>query len=102
MTGPDEQELLKAKLNLETSTIAWKDLQPFFAAGQVIAVTEELDLIEVAAQVSQDNKSQIEFWLAEGKINKVTDQQAMKWYESDSSVWAVVVRPWVLVQEKIN
>ncbi|MDE1463729.1 DUF2288 domain-containing protein [Spartinivicinus poritis] len=100
MAELDQQELLKAKLNLETSTIVWKDLQPFFAAGQVIAVTEALDLIEVAAQVSQDNKTQVETWLAEGKIHKVTDQQATTWYENDSTLWAVVVRPWVLVQDK--
>lgn len=100
MTDSEHQTLLKAKLNLETSTIAWKDLQPFFAAGQVIAVNENLDLIDVAAQIAQDNKKQIEAWMTESKIAKVTDQQATNWYEQDSSLWAVVIRPWILVQEK--
>ncbi|MGI0117609.1 DUF2288 domain-containing protein [Zooshikella sp. RANM57] len=100
MAELDQQTLLKAKLNLETSTIAWKDLQSFFAAGQVIAVNKGLDLVEVAAQIAQDNKSQIEAWMVENKIAKVTDQQATAWYEQDSVLWAVVIRPWVLVQDK--
>lgn len=102
MTTLDQHELLKAKLNLETSTITWKELLPFFAAGQVITVKSGIDLVEVATQVSQDNKNQIEAWMAEGTIAKVTDQQATTWYENDSTLWAVVVRPWVLVQEKTN
>ena len=47
--------LEKAKVNLETSQIAWKELQRFFAAGLAISVAAELDLVEVAFQFSVDN-----------------------------------------------
>ena len=90
--------LEKAKVNLETSQIAWKELQRFFAAGLAISVTAELDLVEVAFQVSADNKTQVEQWLQANLVAPVTDQQASDWYQNDSEVWAVVVRPWVLVQ----
>jgi hypothetical protein len=33
-----------------------------------------------------------------GQIARVSDAQALAWYESDADVWAVVVRPYVLVQ----
>ena len=88
----------RAKVNLETSRIAWKELQRFFASGVAIAVTDELDLVEVAYQFSQDNKAQVERWLITQKINKVTDEQAQSWFDSDAEMWAVVVSPWVLVQ----
>ena len=91
-------ELEKAKVNLETSSIPWTELQRFFAAGLAISVADDLDLIEVAYQFSRDNKIQVEQWLNAGKIGHVSDQQAGNWIADDSMVWAVVVRPWVLVQ----
>ena len=95
----EQQELLRAKLNMETSRIAWKELQRFFASGAAIEVNAKLDLVEVAMQMSHDNKTQIEQWLTSNQIGKVTDQQATVWLAADTEVWAIVVSPWVLVQE---
>lgn len=90
--------LEKTKVNLETASIPWAELQRFFAAGLAIAVAGELDLVEVAYQFSQDNKTQVEQWLNAGQIGPVSDGQAGIWVAENSMVWAVVVRPWVLVQ----
>ncbi|WP_019865314.1 DUF2288 domain-containing protein [Methylovulum miyakonense] len=89
---------LKEKINLETSQIAWRGLQRFFAQGLAVNVAPELDLVEVAYQFSNDNKSQVAQWLANQQIGLVTDQQALAWWEDDTAVWAVVVKPWLLVQ----
>jgi len=99
MTAPDP-EVEKAKLNLETGLMAWSVLQVFFASGNAISVAPDMDLVEVAFQMSQDNREQIEAWMAEGKVGQVSDDQARAWYESDAQLWALVVRPWVLVQDK--
>lgn len=98
MTTPNHQEILRAKVNLETSRIAWKELQRFVASGAAISVSSELDLVEVALQISEDNKVQVEQWLVSGQVGKVSDEQAKAWYEADADVWAVVVSPYVLVQ----
>ena len=37
-------------------------------------------------------------WLDEYKFSKVTDKQAIEWFETDAEGWAVVVKLWVLVQ----
>ncbi len=37
-------------------------------------------------------------WMQAGQIARVTDAQALAWYDADADVWAVVVRPYVLVQ----
>ncbi len=92
------QDLEKVKVNLETSSIAWAELQRFFAAGLAISVSDALDLVEVAYQFSQDNKVQVEQWLNAGLIGRVSDEQAGNWIADNREVWAVVVRPWVLVQ----
>jgi hypothetical protein len=98
MTATDQPDMIRAKLNLETSKIAWKDLQRFFAAGMALAVAEDLDLVEVAFQVSKDNATQIREWMSAGKFGKVSDEQSGAWFERDELLWAVVISPWVLVQ----
>ncbi len=99
MIHTEQQEILRAKVNLETSRIAWKELQRFFASGAALAVSSKLDLIEVAYQMSADNKAQVAQWLQEGALAKVADEQAAAWYEADADMWAVVISPWVLVQQ---
>lgn len=99
MAQPDSQDIHRAKVNLETSRIAWKELQRFFASGVAISVSAELDLVDVGYQFSQDNKQQVERWLLAGMVGKVTDEQAAAWLEADMEVRAVVVSPWVLMQQ---
>lgn len=94
----EQRKILQAKVNMETSRIAWKELQRFFASGVTIEVSAKLDLVEVAMQMHSDNKTQFENWLTEGQIRKVPDEQAAAWLAADADVWAVVVSPWVLVQ----
>jgi len=102
MTARGQQETYRAKVNLETAQIAWRDLQRFFASGATIHVSDELDLVDVAFQMSEDNAAQIQQWMVAGKLGKVTDEQATAWFETDSLVWAVVVSPWVLVQSSVS
>jgi len=49
-------------------------------------------------QFSRDNRNAVEAWLAAGLIAHVSDRQARDWLEADAEVWAVVLKPWVLVQ----
>ena len=95
--NPDED--LRIKLNRETSKIGWHELQKFYAKGMVINVAPGADLIGVALKVSEDDKAAVEAWLADGTVSQVTDEQALKWVEEDATHWAVVVAPWVLVQQ---
>lgn len=102
MNGPESQDdaLLRDKINLETAQIAWRDLQQHFAAGNVLQVGGELDLVDVAFQMSKDNRDQVTLWMANGQLMQVPDAQALAWYEAEAQVWAVVVRPFVLVQQR--
>ncbi len=93
-----QDKLLRAKLNLETSPMPWKELLRYFAAGMVIAVSHELDLVDVAARIANDDKASVEQWMAETRIAKVSDEQASAWLEADIALWTVVVKPWILVQ----
>lgn len=98
MSSPELQEVTRAKMNLETARIAWRELQRYFASGAAIYVSPDLDLVEVAYQISEDNKEQVLAWMEAKQVAPVTDEQARAWFESDADMWAVVVSPYVLVQ----
>lgn len=102
MTDTDADKLeamLRDEIHSETSKIAWSELQRFFAAGKAIYVAVDLDLVEVAIQVSTDNSELVRQWMDTGKIAPVSDDQARCWIDTDATVWAVVVKPWVLIQD---
>lgn len=89
---------LEHHINLETAQIRWRELQRFFASGNAIGVNANLNLTHVAAQIVDDNASQLKSWMDAGLVDVVKDMQAKTWYDSDAIVWAVVIKPWVLVQ----
>ena len=96
---PDKEEIYRAKVNMETARIGWRELQRFFASGAAIFVSDDLDLVEVAFQVSEDNRAQVKVWMDAGQVARVTDEQALAWFEADADMWAVVVSPYVFVQQ---
>ena len=92
---------LRTRMNLETARITWAELERHFASGRVIQVVAALDLIEVAACFVEDNATQIKAWLTSKQIGALTDDTAKSWVaEQPDNLWAVVVAPWVLVQER--
>jgi hypothetical protein len=99
MNESNRGDIAREKVNLETSKIAWKELQRFFACGSAVFIAPSLDLVDVAYQFSIDNKTLVAQWLHNKQIALVSDQQAINWLESDTEVWAVVVKPWILIQE---
>ena len=91
-------DLIRAKISLETARIPWRELQRLFAAGKVLRVAASLDLVEVAVGIEQDDVEQVETWTANGELQPVDDSEARRWIADDALLWAVVVKPWVLVQ----
>tara|TARA_B110000211_G_scaffold32546_1_gene32922 strand:+ start:227 stop:553 length:327 start_codon:yes stop_codon:yes gene_type:complete len=94
----EEQELI-ARLNSETAKIAWHDLQTHYAAGNVLGIAADADLIKVAIEFNRDNATQIQQWLADSSLFEISDKQATDWYESNQELWALVIPPFVLVQQ---
>ncbi|BCG63230.1 MAG: hypothetical protein methR_P0926 [Methyloprofundus sp.] len=93
-----QEDLTQDKVNQETSKIAWSELQRFFASGLAVFIAPELDLVEVSDAFSKDNKTLVEQWMQNKQVHLVSDQQATDWIKNNSMVWAVVIKPWILVQ----
>lgn len=90
---------LRARLNAETGRIAWPELAPHFARGVVVKVAAGLDLVEVAAVFAEDDRVRVAAWMDAGEVARATDSNAEDWSQRAPEFWAVVVAPWVLVQE---
>lgn len=100
MSSSQNNDETKARLNLETSRILWHELQTYYARGQVVRVDKALDLLEVASELSADNRALFERWLAADKVGDVSPDLARAWYDRNAELWAVVVAPWVIVQDR--
>jgi hypothetical protein len=94
-----DNEELALRLNAETARISWQELERHFARGALITVASELDLVNVGVHMIKDDKTIIDAWLDNGEIRATTDDEAKAWSEDNRELWAVVVAPWVLVQE---
>jgi hypothetical protein len=97
MTTPSD--ILRAKLNLETAQLAWPELERHFARGVIIKVAPGMDLVDAALHVAENNAATVQAWLTDGRIAKAEIADAEDWHARKPMFWAVVVAPWVLVQE---
>ncbi len=92
---------LRTRLNGETARIRWPELERHFARGVVVAVAPELDLIDVAVAMANDDTATVAPWLASGQVAHPSAEQAQQWVARQPLFWAVVVAPWVLIQENV-
>ena len=96
----EETSLLYAKLLGETAQITWAELQPFFARGALLSVQPGEDMVGVALAMAENDLARLRDWLQGGQLVRLSDDQAQDWQARDPLLWAVVVAPWVLVQER--
>ena len=97
---PGERQHSKQDLNQQTARIRWQELETHFARGVVIEVDSELDLVEVATCFANDDKAAVEQWINDGRVQHLRMATARDWEAREPELWAVVVAPWVVVQER--
>lgn len=93
---------LYAEILGETAAIDWAELAPWFAKGQLLWVAGDLDLVAVAEAIASDDKDLVARLMQEGRLGRMSDEQAADLHRRDPELWATVVRPWVLVQEPVT
>lgn len=95
----EQEPDLRAKLNSETAKIAWPELERHFARGVVVVVMPGMDLIEVAHTMARDDSAALAAWMQSGQVARAEAEQARDWHARQAVFWAVVVAPWVVIQE---
>lgn len=97
MTKPDAE--IVDLLNAQTALISWQELARHFARGVVICVHRDKDLLRVAESLVQDRSEEVARLHEQGLLHRARDEDAIRWQQQGTEFWAVVVAPWVLVQE---
>ncbi|MDB5788812.1 DUF2288 domain-containing protein [Caballeronia mineralivorans] len=100
MKDAESPSPLYLKLLAETAQIEWSELQRFFARGVLLKVARDIDLVSVAEAVASDNTKQVTEWLSAGLVERTTPETATDLAARNPELWAVVVSPWVCVQER--
>ncbi|MEI7297785.1 DUF2288 domain-containing protein [Paraburkholderia tropica] len=91
---------LYAKLLGETAKIDWQDLERFFAQGKLLSVARDLDLVSIAEAIASDDGTRVTQWLSSGLVQRMQAETAADFADRKPELWAVVVSPWVCVQER--
>lgn len=96
----DQVSTVYAKLLGETAIIEWKALERFWAKGDLIWVDPSLDLITVAQAMAENHSEAVANWRSAGTVGAVSAEQALDLQQRDPAIWAVVVSPFIVIQEK--
>lgn len=103
MTDPNTMELndeeLRQKINMETGRIDWAELRAHFDSGAVVAVDPQVDLVDIAIAFARDDTQVVEDCIRREHLWRALDADRERWEAANTNFWAVVVAPWVLVQE---
>jgi hypothetical protein len=103
MTTPGHSPVsrpLYHKLLGETARVHWQELERLFAQGKLLLVAAELDLVVVAEAIASDDARRVAAWVASGQLQNLPASLAGEFAASQSQLWAVVVSPWVCVQQR--
>lgn len=87
------------KLEKYTGVVDWEYLKPHFQAGALLYVDKSLNITEVGQALTDDDKDAVAGWLKSGDLVKPSEPHATWWQENPQEFTALVVSPFVLMQE---
>ena len=97
--GADNQTS-EEKIAKYTGEVSWKYLKPHYESGALLWVDPSLTLAQVAEALSADETETVANWLGNGDLVKIGELHANQWEESDELFTAVVITPFVLMQQQ--
>jgi len=95
---PDLREDLATMLD----EAEWNWLMPHAAQDQIILVSGGLNLLDVGVAIASDDTDSVQHWIQEQLIYKPSPDQLSNWNaDQERRFQALIVRPYVLVQELV-
>ena len=96
-------EDLKKQLAENLDEATWEWLMPHVERDVLVIVVPELDLLEVGEAIASDNVNFVQRWIGEQQMTKPSPEQIAEWNENRAKKFnALIVSPYVLIQEKTN
>ena len=90
---------IKTQLTEQIANIEWNLLIPHAQRDALVVVKEQLDLLDVAVAVAEDDSTLVQDWIAQQLIYKPSPQDLSTWNSEPSKQFTtLIVQPFVLVQ----
>ena len=91
---------ISEKFAQDLAEVDWKALRIHLQRDALILVDEQLDLIEVACRVANDDATEVGAWIAQGRLAKPAAEQLSSWEtQLDKPFRMLIAAPYILVQE---
>lgn len=90
---------VRERLARDLAEVSWKDMRVHLQRDVIILVAEDLDLVDVAVDVAQDNKHQVSLWISSGQLTKPSREQIDQWeHQLDKPFRMLIAQPYILAQ----
>ena len=90
---------LRTRLAQEIHRVDWRPLAPHAKRGGLILVDRQLDLLEVAVAVADDDTAAVQHWMQAQQLSRPTREQIDAWSaETEERFTVAIVQPYVLAQ----
>ena len=87
------------RLEKYTGEVTWKYLKSHFEAGALVYIDQALSITEVGEAFTSDDAARVKEWRGKGDIVTPSAPHAEYWEQSGTVFRALVVSPFVLIQE---
>ena len=95
-----ELESVRADLTEMLDEAEWNWLMPHAQRDVLLVVAPELSLLDVGVAIACDNVAEVQNWIQQNLLAKPTATQLSDWNNNQEKRFsALIVRPYVLVQE---
>lgn len=102
MATVHEVDAIRAKLEENLGPVIGSDLGAHLRRDAVFIVADGHSLVACGVAIATDDSTSVALWLADGTLRRPTADEREAWPVDESRQWnAVVVQPFVLVQELI-
>lgn len=79
--------------------VFWSDLQAHAARDALIIVSPEVDLVDAAVAIANNDVQQVDGWIRSGLLSKPTEEDLERWpLDANQRFTMVIIRPFVLIR----
>lgn len=94
---------IRRRLEEDAGPVQGSDLKAHLERDAVLVVAPSVQLVECALAVATDDAARVAAWLKDATLRRPTEQERASWPTDEARRWiAVVVRPFVLVQDPLG
>jgi hypothetical protein len=96
----NEADEIRARLEQSAGPVLFSDLRAHLARDAVLLVAPGVSIVECGVAIARDDAPAVERWITSGELRRPSAEERAAWTASTDARWtAIVVQPFVLVQE---